>query len=76
MGNKRMAWFLVVVGFSIAALGLLWLVAPWSLSWLGHLPGDIRIESGNGRFYFPVMTCVLISAALSLMLWLVRLFRG
>jgi hypothetical protein len=51
-------------------------VAPWSLSWLGHLPGDIRIESGNGRFYFPVTTCVLVSAALSLALWLVRLLQG
>jgi len=48
-------------------------VAPWSLSWLGHLPGDIRIESENGRFYFPLTTCVLVSAGLSLAL---RLFRG
>jgi len=76
MGNKRMGWFLVVVGLAITGLGLLWLLAPWSLSWLGHLPGDIRIESENGRFYFPLATCVLVSAALSLVLWLVRLFRG
>jgi len=76
MGNKRMAWILVIVGLAIAGLGLLWLVAPWSLSWLGHLPGDIRIESGNSRFYFPLATCLLVSAALSLVLCLVRLFRG
>jgi hypothetical protein len=37
---------------------------------LGRLPGDIRIEGSRGGFYFPVVTCLLISAVLSLVAWL------
>jgi hypothetical protein len=75
--EKRMAWLLfVAVGLAMALFGALWLVAPWLLSWLGGLPGDIRIESENGRFYFPVTTCLLLSALLSLVTWIVRLLRG
>jgi hypothetical protein len=37
---------------------------------LGRLPGDIRIEGKNGAFYFPVVTCLLLSAVLSAVLWL------
>ena len=37
---------------------------------LGRLPGDIRIEGKSGGFYFPVVTCLLLSAALSLIMWL------
>ena len=37
---------------------------------LGRLPGDIRIEGKNGVFYFPVATCLLLSAAASAVLWL------
>jgi hypothetical protein len=37
---------------------------------LGRLPGDIRIEGKSGGFYFPVVTCLLLSATLSLIMWL------
>jgi hypothetical protein len=37
---------------------------------LGRLPGDIRIEGKNGSFYFPVVTCLLLSAVLSALIWL------
>jgi hypothetical protein len=37
---------------------------------LGRLPGDIRIEWKNGSFYFPVVTCLLLSAVVSAVLWL------
>jgi hypothetical protein len=39
---------------------------------LGRLPGDIRIEGKQGGFYFPVVTCVLLSVLLSLIAWLFR----
>ncbi|HYC37020.1 MAG TPA: DUF2905 domain-containing protein [Usitatibacter sp.] len=38
----------------------------------GRLPGDIRIESEGGGFYFPIVTCLVISVVLSLVLWLFR----
>jgi len=36
---------------------------------LGHLPGDIVIERGNFRFYFPIVTCLVVSGVVSLILW-------
>jgi hypothetical protein len=66
---------LLVLGLVIAGVGLVWILAP-SLPWLGRLPGDIRIERENFRFYFPLVTCLLLSLVLSLVMWLIRLFRG
>jgi hypothetical protein len=68
-------WMLLVLGLVIAGVGLVWILAP-SIPWLGRLPGDIRIERENFRFYFPLVTCLLLSLLLSLALWLVWLFRG
>jgi hypothetical protein len=39
---------------------------------LGRLPGDIRIETESGGFYFPIVTCLIISVALTLILWFLR----
>lgn len=64
-------WTLIVVGLLIVGAGVVWLVGP-SLPWLGRLPGDIVIERPNGRFYFPITTCLLLSALLSLVMWLIR----
>ncbi len=49
---------------------LLW--SGWGAGWLGRLPGDIRIVRGGGAFYFPVVTCIVISIALSLLLAVFR----
>ena len=62
---------LIIIGLAIVAAGLLW---PW-LSKLpfGRLPGDIRIENeSGGGFYFPIVTCIVISIVLSLIFWLFR----
>lgn len=68
-------WLLLILGLVIAGVGLVWILAP-SIPWLGRLPGDIRIERENFRFYFPLMTCLLLSLVLSLVLWVIRLLRG
>ena len=61
---------LIVLGLLLVAGGLLW---PWiSKIGLGRLPGDIRVQTENGVFYFPLMTCIVISAVLSLVFWLLR----
>jgi len=39
---------------------------------LGRLPGDIHVKGPNGSFYFPIVTCILISVVLSLLSWLFR----
>jgi len=55
----------------LAKLGepLRWLVAP-SIPWLGRLPGDLVIERGPVRVYFPLTTCVLASVVLTVVMWL------
>jgi hypothetical protein len=67
-------WMLLVVGLIIAGIGLIWIFAP-AIPWFGRLPGDIRIEKENFRFYFPLMTCLLLSLVLTLILWIIHLFR-
>jgi hypothetical protein len=57
---------LVVLGAVILLLGLaLW--SGFGGGWLGRLPGDIRIQRGNFGFYFPVVTCIILSIVLSLL---------
>ena len=61
---------LIIVGALMVAVGLAW---PWiSRLGLGRLPGDIRVESEGGGFYFPIVTCIVISIVLSLVLWFLR----
>jgi hypothetical protein len=65
-----MARFLVVLGLVLLVAGLLW---PYlSQIGLGRLPGDIVIERENMTFYFPLMTCLLLSALFSLVFWVVN----
>jgi uncharacterized membrane protein YidH (DUF202 family) len=65
--------FLVIVGLLLAGVGaMLW--SGVGRGWLGRLPGDIHYTKGNVGFYFPVMTCLLISVILTVLLWLLRKF--
>jgi hypothetical protein len=70
-GSSSFGWVMVIVGLIIAGIGLIWVMAP-NLPPLGRLPGDIVIERQNSRFYFPIVTCVVISVVLTLLTWLVR----
>ncbi len=63
---------LIIAGLILVIAGLVIYFAGNKLNWLGHLPGDIRIEKENVRFYFPVTTMILISVVLSLVLYLIR----
>lgn len=61
---------LIILGLVILMAGLAW---PWlSKLGLGRLPGDIRIESESGGFYFPIVTSIIISIVLSILLWIFR----
>lgn len=73
--HAGVGWTLLILGLILAGIGLVWLLVP-SIPWLGRLPGDIRIERENFWFYFPLATCILLSVLLSLVLWLIRMFRG
>jgi hypothetical protein len=65
-----MTRFLVALGMMFLAAGLLW---PYlSRIGLGRLPGDFVIERDNMTFYFPLMTCLLVSVLLSLVFWVLN----
>lgn len=61
---------LIIIGLFIVVLGLLW---PWIQKLgLGRLPGDIAVEKENFRFYFPVVTSIVVSIVLSVLFWFFR----
>ena len=66
-----MGKFLMLIGAVALLLGfILWSgLAP---KWLGRLPGDIRIEREHSAFYFPIVTCIIISVVLSLLFSIFR----
>ncbi|MDL1892111.1 DUF2905 domain-containing protein [Sphingobacteriales bacterium CHB3] len=65
---------LVVVGSVILLLGIGFMF--WDkIPFLGKLPGDIRVERENFRFYFPITTGIVISILVSVILWIVSHFR-
>lgn len=71
---EAMGRMLLWAGGVLVLLGLL-LTYGSKLFSLGRLPGDIVIQRGNFTFYFPLVTSLLISAALSLVVYLVHLWR-
>ena len=63
--------FIAVIGVIITLLGLvMW--SGFAPKWLGRLPGDIRIEREHSGFYFPIVTCIILSILLSLLLSIFR----
>ena len=63
---------LIAVGLLVAALGVIVSLGEKLPIRLGRLPGDIIIRGRHSVFYFPLVTCLLISAVLSLVLWLIN----
>jgi hypothetical protein len=70
LSHSDLGRLIVGVGACLVILGLL--VWSGALSWFGRLPGDIRIERETVRVYIPFVSMLLISAALSLLFYVVR----
>jgi ribose/xylose/arabinose/galactoside ABC-type transport system permease subunit len=60
--------FLIGLGLVILLVGVAWPIL--SRVGLGRLPGDIIFQRGGATFYFPVVTCIIISIVLSALFWL------
>lgn len=61
---------LIVIGLAVLVAGLLW---PWvSQLPLGRLPGDIVIDKPNLKIFLPITTMILVSALVTLLLWIFR----
>lgn len=72
---RELGKLLIVCGIALAVVGA-FLLASGKLPFrLGHLPGDISYRGSNSSFYFPVVTCVVLSVILSIAMWLVNYFR-
>lgn len=69
------AKFLIAAGVVLIIAGVVWQFGGKYLQWFGRLPGDIAVERENVRFYFPIVTCIIISVVGSLIMYLFRLFR-
>ncbi|MEO8793846.1 MAG: DUF2905 domain-containing protein [Daejeonella sp.] len=70
--NSFLGKILILTGVLIALLGVVIYFLPGKFSWIGNLPGDIKIERKNFRFYFPLTTMILFSLLLTLF---VRIWR-
>ena len=66
---------LLIGGLVLAGVGVLLMVGGRLPFRIGRLPGDISYHGRGGSFYFPVVTCILLSVALTLILWIVNVFR-
>ena len=74
MGTQSLGKLLIVLGGVVILLGLV-LYFGKNLSFLGRLPGDIRIERPNLTIYFPITSCILLSLLLSAIFYLISRFR-
>ena len=64
--------YIIVFGFIVILIGAIVYFFGNKLHWIGRLPGDIRIERENFRFYFPLTTMILFSVLLTLIVNLLR----
>lgn len=72
--NMQHQWgkYIIVIGLIVIIIGIVVYFFGDKLSWLGRLPGDIRIERENVRIYIPIVTMLLLSVLFSAILWLIR----
>ena len=66
---------LLIIGVALVLAGLIFYGAGDRFTWLGRLPGDIRIEKENFRFYFPITTMILVSIVLTLLIRFWQYFK-
>jgi len=71
---RELGKLIVIFGVITTLVGLvMW--GGFAPKWLGRLPGDIRIEREHSAFYFPIVTCIVLSILMSLILSLFSIFR-
>ena len=66
--------FLIILGIVLVVLGLMVMAgSKFSFFGLGRLPGDIAYKGKNFQFYFPIVSCLVLSAAVTLVFWVISL---
>ena len=72
--NSDTGKYIMLIGGAVVIIGLIIYFFHDKLHWIGHLPGDIRIEKENFRFYFPITTMILFSVLVTGILYIIRRF--
>jgi hypothetical protein len=73
MTSETGKW-VIGIGVIIILVGIIIYFFHDKLNWIGRLPGDIRVEKENFRFYFPITTMILLSLLGTFIIWLIRKF--
>ena len=66
--------YIIFIGIAVIVIGVLIYFLHDKLHWIGRLPGDIRIQRDNFRFYFPIVTMIVISLILTTVINLIKKF--
>jgi len=73
--TRELGKWLILGGLILAAIGGVFFIGGRLPFRLGRLPGDIAIEGKRGSFYFPIVTCILLSVVFTVVMWLFSRFR-
>jgi hypothetical protein len=72
--NSNTGKWIIIAGLFIALTGVVIYFFHDKLHWMGRLPGDIRVEKENFRFFFPVTTMIILSLLVSIIIFIIRKF--
>jgi len=70
--NSNTGKYMIIAGVLIVLLGVLIYFFHDKLNWIGKLPGDIRIEKENFKFYFPITTMIIFSLVITIIIQLIK----
>ena len=70
--NSQAGKYIILLGAAIVVVGVIIYFFHDKLHWIGRLPGDIRVERENFRFYFPITTMIIFSVLLTVIVSLIR----
>ena len=70
--NSETGKYIIIAGVLIVLLGVLIYFFHDRLNWIGRLPGDIRIEKENFKFYFPITTMIVFSLVITIIIQVIK----
>ena len=70
--NPQLGKYIILAGIIIVVLGIIIYFFSDKLHWIGRLPGDIRVEKDNFRFYFPITTMIIASILLTIIIQIIK----
>lgn len=72
--NQDTGKYILLIGLAVVVIGIVIYFFHDKLNWIGRLPGDIRVEKENFRFYFPITTMIIFSVLLTIIIGVVKKF--